>query len=115
MQARRGNHGTSRFVYLQRLVTEYQDTQKEGTLLGFVIECVEAKQQIIANLANFAIRSLQLCDYEGVEHCIVLLFPLTSSWTCFWTVSQRRTNRSRSLQSEAYATASVVPSRTTSN
>ncbi|KAK8789497.1 hypothetical protein WA588_001380 [Blastocystis sp. NMH] len=43
VQARRGNHGTSRFVYLQRLVTEYQDTQKE-----------EAKQQIIANLANFA-------------------------------------------------------------
>ena len=54
VQARRGNHGPSRFVYLQRLVTEDQDTQKEGTLLGFVIECVEAKQQIIANLANFA-------------------------------------------------------------
>lgn len=30
VQARRGNHGTSRFVYLQRLVTEYQDTQKPG-------------------------------------------------------------------------------------
>ena len=53
VQARRGKHGTSRFVYLQRLVTEYQDTQKLG-IISISSECVEAQRQIIANLANFA-------------------------------------------------------------
>lgn len=30
VQARRGKKGTPRFVYLQKLVTEYQDTKKLG-------------------------------------------------------------------------------------
>ena len=53
VQSRKGDRGTSRFDYLQQLVTEYQDTTKQGTwiLRTFVIE---SKRQIIANLANFA-------------------------------------------------------------
>ena len=43
VQSRKGDRGTSRFDYLQQLVTEYQDTTKQ-----------ESKRQIIANLANFA-------------------------------------------------------------
>ncbi|CBK20458.2 uncharacterized protein [Blastocystis hominis] len=43
VQSRKGGRGTSRFDYLQQLITEYQDTSKQ-----------EARRQIIANLANFA-------------------------------------------------------------
>eukprot|EP00271_Cylindrocystis_brebissonii_P007379 TRINITY_DN20814_c0_g1_i2.p1 TRINITY_DN20814_c0_g1~~TRINITY_DN20814_c0_g1_i2.p1 ORF type:complete len:181 (-),score=29.44 TRINITY_DN20814_c0_g1_i2:708-1250(-) len=43
LKERRGKDGTSRFDYLQKLVTEFQSTTNE-----------EAKQQIVANLANFA-------------------------------------------------------------
>ncbi|ORX65764.1 ARM repeat-containing protein [Anaeromyces robustus] len=43
IQKRKGSKGTSRFQYLQDLVNEFQETQN-----------LEDKQQIIANLANFA-------------------------------------------------------------
>ncbi|XP_031569945.1 armadillo repeat-containing protein 7-like [Actinia tenebrosa] len=38
-----GADGLGRLEYLQALVTEYQDTSKEGN-----------KEQVLANLANFA-------------------------------------------------------------
>ncbi|XP_069128321.1 armadillo repeat-containing protein 7-like isoform X1 [Argopecten irradians] len=38
-----GEYGVGRFSYLQSLVTEYQDTDSD-----------ESKQQVLANLANFA-------------------------------------------------------------
>ena len=34
VQARRGTKGTPRFEYLQKLVTEYQDTTKLGTFFN---------------------------------------------------------------------------------
>ncbi|GJP35851.1 hypothetical protein CLOM_g20398 [Closterium sp. NIES-68] len=43
LKERQGRSGTSRLEYLQALVTEFQTTQDE-----------EAKEQIVANLANFA-------------------------------------------------------------
>lgn len=60
MQARRGPAAESdRFEYLQTLVTEFQDTDSQ-----------EAKEQVLANLANFAydpqnyghLRQLQVID-----------------------------------------------------
>lgn len=33
VQARRGDKGSSRFMFLQKLVTEYQDTPKLGSPL----------------------------------------------------------------------------------
>ena len=38
VQARRGNKGTPRFVYLQKLVTEYQDTKKLGISCIYMIK-----------------------------------------------------------------------------
>ncbi|XP_028824687.1 armadillo repeat-containing protein 7-like [Denticeps clupeoides] len=43
MAARRRSAGPDRFEFLQNLVTEFQDTDSE-----------EAKEQVLANLANFA-------------------------------------------------------------
>ncbi|KAG9303298.1 hypothetical protein G9A89_013624 [Geosiphon pyriformis] len=43
LEKRTGKYGTSRLEYLQELVNEYQDTKD-----------LEAKQQVLANLANFA-------------------------------------------------------------
>lgn len=43
LKRRTGNFGTSRFEYLQELVTEFQSTADAG-----------AKEQVLANLANFA-------------------------------------------------------------
>ncbi|XP_059180891.1 armadillo repeat-containing protein 7 [Centropristis striata] len=56
---RKGSEGSDRFEYLQTLVTEFQDTDSE-----------EAKEQVLANLANFAydpknlqhLRELQVTD-----------------------------------------------------
>ncbi|XP_028989084.1 armadillo repeat-containing protein 7 [Betta splendens] len=45
------NEGSDRFEYLQTLVTEFQDTDSE-----------EAKEQVLANLANFAY------DPKNMEH-----------------------------------------------
>ncbi|XP_042338596.1 armadillo repeat-containing protein 7-like, partial [Plectropomus leopardus] len=53
------SEGSDRFEYLQTLVTEFQDTDSE-----------EAKEQVLANLANFAydpnnmeyLRELQVTD-----------------------------------------------------
>ena len=53
VQSRKGGRGTSRFDYLQQLITEYQDTSKQGRVLDRE-SIVEARRQIIANLANFA-------------------------------------------------------------
>lgn len=53
VQSRKGDRGTSRFDYLQQLITEYQDTSKQGMVL-YGKSTVEARRQIIANLANFA-------------------------------------------------------------
>lgn len=36
VQARRGKKGTPRFSYLQKLVTEYQDTNKIGSFLYYL-------------------------------------------------------------------------------
>lgn len=54
VQARRGSKGSSRFVFMQKLVTEYQDTPKIGSMLLCRFSWIEARRQIIANLANFA-------------------------------------------------------------
>lgn len=43
LQKRTGPHGIGRFSYLQSLVTEFQDT-----------DSLESKQEVLANLANFA-------------------------------------------------------------
>ncbi|AWP18107.1 Armadillo repeat-containing protein 7 [Scophthalmus maximus] len=56
---RKSSEGSDRFEYLQTLVTEFQDT-----------DCEEAKEQVLANLANFAydptnmehLRQLQVTD-----------------------------------------------------
>ncbi|XP_030019057.1 armadillo repeat-containing protein 7 [Sphaeramia orbicularis] len=59
MSKKDSSYGSDRFEYLQTLVTEFQDTDSE-----------EAKEQVLANLANFAydpknilyLRELQVTD-----------------------------------------------------
>ncbi|XP_041075953.1 armadillo repeat-containing protein 7 [Polyodon spathula] len=48
-----GSQGSDRFEYLQALVTEFQDT-----------DCQEAKEQVLANLANF---SYDPANYEHLR------------------------------------------------
>eukprot|EP00002_Diphylleia_rotans_P040777 TRINITY_DN9754_c0_g1_i1.p1 TRINITY_DN9754_c0_g1~~TRINITY_DN9754_c0_g1_i1.p1 ORF type:complete len:182 (-),score=42.03 TRINITY_DN9754_c0_g1_i1:160-705(-) len=50
---RQGKYGTPRFDYLQRLVTEFQETEKQ-----------ESKEQILAHLGNFAYDPI---NYEHIR------------------------------------------------
>ena len=85
VQSRKGDRGTSRFDYLQQLVTEYQDTTKQGTwiLWPFI---VESKRQIIANLANFAYDPYNYAILNELN--VVGIFNLNwpASLTSFWMV-----------------------------
>ncbi len=61
LEARQGRFGAPRFNYLQRLVTEFQDSADQGAVMtcfaGFgasLTSSADAKLQIMANLANFA-------------------------------------------------------------
>lgn len=58
MWKKKSSEGSDRFEYLQSLVTEFQDTDSE-----------EAKEQVLANLANFAY------DPKNVEHLKELQVP----------------------------------------
>eukprot|EP01097_Dermamoeba_algensis_P011734 TRINITY_DN9217_c0_g1_i1.p1 TRINITY_DN9217_c0_g1~~TRINITY_DN9217_c0_g1_i1.p1 ORF type:complete len:193 (-),score=32.39 TRINITY_DN9217_c0_g1_i1:212-790(-) len=55
---RKGKYGTSRLEHLQALVTEFQDTEDQG-----------AKEQILANLANFAYDPI---NYENMRNLNII-------------------------------------------
>ena len=108
VQARRGSKGSSRFVFMQKLVTEYQDTPKIGWTLSRCSSCVEARRQIIANLANFAYDPYNFAMIEELHIVIIRLYLLLVSWICFWMAWKKRMSNCESLAWEAYATALVV-------
>ncbi|KAJ9591448.1 hypothetical protein L9F63_002054 [Diploptera punctata] len=63
---RTGKKGVGRYDYLQLLVTEFQDTKSE-----------EAKEQVVANLANFAYDPINF-EYLRKLNVINLLLDLLS-------------------------------------
>ena len=71
LEKKTGSSGVGRFNYLQALVTEFQDTHKQGTgartlrksfnctqkkkmKCNISLKNLDSKRQILANLANFA-------------------------------------------------------------
>ncbi|XP_046888481.1 armadillo repeat-containing protein 7 [Hypomesus transpacificus] len=67
MSGKPGNStGSDRFEYLQSLVTEFQDTDSE-----------EAKEQVLANLANFAYDPRNMVDLRTLQVMDLFLDMLT--------------------------------------
>lgn len=108
VQARRGSKGSSRFVFMQKLVTEYQDTPKIGWAPSCCSSCVEARRQIIANLANFAYDPYNFAMIEELHIVSIQFYSSWTSWICFWMAWKKRTNNCESLAWEVYATALAV-------
>jgi hypothetical protein len=76
LQEKRGKSGTSRFVHLQRLVTEFQDilqeSKNDGKYFVSIYEVLEGKEQVLANLGNFAYDPINYDHF--VSLCIIDLF-----------------------------------------
>lgn len=91
----RKDSGSDRFEYLQNLVTEFQDTDCEGKMawmsiiLGMIkrslpkllifvlLYDIEAKEQVLANLANFAYDPRNLEDLKRLQVTELFLDMLT--------------------------------------
>ncbi|KAJ7987549.1 hypothetical protein DPEC_G00327640 [Dallia pectoralis] len=90
--------GSDRFKYLQMLVTEFQDTDSD-----------EAKEQVLANLANFAYDPKNLEDLKTLQVIELFLDMLTEENENFvefgigglCNLSMDRECRDQILQSEA--------------
>ena len=75
LKKKTGPYGVGRFKYLQALVTEFQDTSKH-----------EYKQQVLANLANFAYDPI---NYEHFRRLNILdLFLGVYVYVCVCAVSR---------------------------
>ncbi|KAM4692452.1 armadillo repeat-containing protein 7 [Rhinophrynus dorsalis] len=66
MSGKLGTGGTDRFQYLQALVTEFQDT-----------DSAEAKEQVLANLANFSYDPRNYSDLQKLQVPDLFLDMLT--------------------------------------
>lgn len=69
--------GLNRFQYLQALITEYQDTKLTGKKKNIIIE---SKQQIIANLANFAYDPI---NYDYFTKLNIVIYQIIIGRTIF--------------------------------
>ncbi|KAE8576866.1 hypothetical protein XENTR_v10004353 [Xenopus tropicalis] len=68
-----GDGESERFQYLQTLVTEFQDTDSVVSPLN----CSEAKEQVLANLANFAYDPRNFSDLRKLQVLDLFLDMLT--------------------------------------
>lgn len=72
-----GPEGIGRYDYLKQLVEEYKKTKSYGKAIKLLIEChcylpvnvVEAKKEVLANLANFAYDPI---NYDHIKRLRIL-------------------------------------------
>ncbi|CEP15764.1 hypothetical protein [Parasitella parasitica] len=86
IERRHGKTGTDRATYLKQLVQEYETTDDKGDLLHVCImkwpsthTTLEAKQQVLANLANFAYDPINYNTLWDLHAVNLFLTSLTDS------------------------------------